>query len=275
MSRLRTMDEDELARVLDWAADEGWNPGLDDAAAFFAADPQGFFMAEDGGSPVAAISVVNHSDDFAFLGLYLCRPSHRGRGIGYALWQHAIDHAGSRTIGLDGVPDQQDNYARSGFVRAGETTRYSGMIAGADAGGIAPAQPADIAALVALEADASGARKPAYLSAWFTQTPHRVTLLSRRDGVPSGCVTVRKCRDGAKIGPLIATDGDQARALIARAALEFDGPVILDVPASAEPLHGLCRAQGMAPGFETARMYRGAFTPSAAPWFAVTSLELG
>ena len=38
---VRLMTLADLAMVLDWAAAEGWNPGLDDAAAFLAADPEG------------------------------------------------------------------------------------------------------------------------------------------------------------------------------------------------------------------------------------------
>ncbi|MCB1350353.1 MAG: GNAT family N-acetyltransferase, partial [Maritimibacter sp.] len=87
---MRVARADEIGTVLDWAAAEGWNPGLDDAAAFFAADPEGFFVTERDGAPVAAISVVNHAPDMAFLGLYLCRPEWRGQGIGFALWQHAL-----------------------------------------------------------------------------------------------------------------------------------------------------------------------------------------
>lgn len=98
MTTIRLMRPDDLSRVLDWAADEGWNPGLDDAAAFLASDPEGFFVTEADGAPVAAISVVNHSPDFAFLGLYLCQPAWRGRGIGLRLWTHALTHAG----GADG-----------------------------------------------------------------------------------------------------------------------------------------------------------------------------
>ena len=58
---IRPMTVTELELVLDWAADEGWNPGLDDAAAFYAADPAGFLIKEVDGQPVAAISVVNAS----------------------------------------------------------------------------------------------------------------------------------------------------------------------------------------------------------------------
>ncbi len=37
--RIRTMALDDLALAVDWAAAEGWNPGVDDARAFMAADP--------------------------------------------------------------------------------------------------------------------------------------------------------------------------------------------------------------------------------------------
>ena len=115
------MSIEELEEVLGWAADEGWNPGLDDAKAFYAADPAGFLVKEVQKEIVAAISVVNHDPHFAFLGLYLCKPQYRGQGHGIDVWHAGIAHAGSRSIGLDGVPDQQENYARSGFVKCGST----------------------------------------------------------------------------------------------------------------------------------------------------------
>lgn len=108
---LRTASIAEVKMMLDWAAGEGWNPGLDDASVFHATDPEGFFIAERDGTPVASISVVNHTDDFAFLGFYICRPECRGQGIGLGLWHHALAHAGPRTVGLDGVAAQEANYA--------------------------------------------------------------------------------------------------------------------------------------------------------------------
>src|SRR3712207_9059113 len=45
----RPMRRPELDLALDWAAAEGWNPGLRDADAFWAADPEGFLLAGGGG----------------------------------------------------------------------------------------------------------------------------------------------------------------------------------------------------------------------------------
>jgi hypothetical protein len=43
---VRNMAEADLALALEWAAAEGWNPGLHDARCFYAADPQGFLIGE-------------------------------------------------------------------------------------------------------------------------------------------------------------------------------------------------------------------------------------
>ena len=100
------MSQSDLELVLSWAAEEGWNPGVADASAFYAADPEGFFVTRVEGQPVAAISVVNHDSKNAFLGLYICRPDWRAKGLGFATWRSGLEHAGIRSVGLDGAPNR-------------------------------------------------------------------------------------------------------------------------------------------------------------------------
>ncbi len=270
MIEFRTATLPELETILDWAAHEGWNPGLDDAAAFHAADPSGFFVACEGDTPVAAISVVNHSDSFAFLGLYIALSSHRGKGIGFGLWQHALAHAGGRTIGLDGVPEQQANYAASGFEWAGTTVRFSGRVTAEAEPEIRLATEADLTDLVTREAAASGTRKETYLHAWFRNTANRMTLIH-----PDGFATVRACREGAKIGPLVASDTEAARQLLRHAASLCGEAIMIDVPESAVGLTRLCEDMALEPVFRTARMYLGKQPKAAPDIFAVATLELG
>src|SRR5262249_7762476 len=64
--RIRTMRPEEVSIAVEWAAAEGWNPGLVDAACFAAADPDGFLIRELDGAPAATVSCVNYRADLAF-----------------------------------------------------------------------------------------------------------------------------------------------------------------------------------------------------------------
>ena len=101
--RVRTMSPKEVALAVDWAAAEGWNPGLSDAACFATAAPDGFLLGELAGAPAAILSVANYDERFSFLGFYIVRQDLRGRGLGLRIWQVGMARAGSRAIGLDGV----------------------------------------------------------------------------------------------------------------------------------------------------------------------------
>jgi hypothetical protein len=70
---IRVMDRTDLDQAIDWAAAEGWNPGLKDAECFQAADPAGFLRGCLDGQPIGSISVVRYSSTFGFLGFYIVR----------------------------------------------------------------------------------------------------------------------------------------------------------------------------------------------------------
>ena len=80
---VRRMAESELGLALDWAAAEGWNPGLCDAECFYAADPEGFFLGEFAGSePIGCVSAVAYDEHYGFLGFYIVKPRCRnGPGV--------------------------------------------------------------------------------------------------------------------------------------------------------------------------------------------------
>jgi len=96
---IRGMTRNEVDTAIEWAAAEGWNPGLHDATCFFAADPDGFLAGLLDDELVATISVVKYGTSFGFLGLYIVKPSYRGRGYGLGLWNAGIAHLEQRSIG--------------------------------------------------------------------------------------------------------------------------------------------------------------------------------
>jgi len=274
---VRAMTLSELETALGWAADEGWNPGLDDAKAFHAADPAGFLAKEVRGEPVATISVVKHDLNFAFLGLYLCKPQYRGQGHGMDVWRAGIAHAGARSIGLDGVPDQQKNYARSGFAKCGSTVRYEGKNYAKPAPNVRVASSCELPALLNRDMKTCGIHRKAFATAWLSQTPTRQTMVLTDGADIKGFATFRRCGTGTKVGPFCASSEADARALLA--SCPFSGshyPHYVDVQEHDSALAILLKQLGFKPVFETARMFRG-IPPDTdpAPYQAIATMELG
>jgi len=272
---IRRMALSDLEMVLGWAKDEGWNPGLSDAAAFFASDLDGFFLAEVDGNPAAAISVVNHDEEYAFLGLYICRAQFRGQGIGRALWVEALKHAENRSVILEGVLAQQENYARSGFRLLGQTVRYEGKIDDTQSEADV-ATLADQPVLANLDHKALGYRRPAFSNVWFKPTVDRQTMVLRKGSQPTAYATFRRCANGTKIGPLFASTEAEARRLLAAHPFDRTEALFIDVPTSCTLLTRLLKDAGFLPVFETAQMVLGDAARCDLPAYsAVATLELG
>ncbi|WP_055535586.1 GNAT family N-acetyltransferase [Streptomyces graminilatus] len=270
--------------VTGWAADEGWNPGLSDTTGFFAQDPEGFFIGRVDGQPVSAISVVNYGDAYAFLGFYLVRPDLRGHGYGITTWKTALAHAGTRTVGLDGVVAQQDNYRRSGFEPAHRNLRFTGTAPAAGLPArVRPVRREDLAAITAYDALCTPADRPRFLEYWLTAPGHRAFVCESATGAGpanpglTGYGVVRPGRDAHRIGPLFADTAADARALFAALTTDVAGTeVAIDVPEPNEAAVAMVEEAGFAPSFETARMYTGPVREFArGRVFGVTTLELG
>ncbi|MFJ8632110.1 GNAT family N-acetyltransferase [Streptomyces sp. NPDC093568] len=270
-------DIDDWPVVRGWAVDEGWNPGQADSAAFFAQDPEGFFIGRVDGEPVSAISVVNYGSDFAFLGWYLVRPDARGRGHGLATWKAALAHAGNRTVGLDGVVAQQDNYRRSGFELAHRTFRYTGTAPAVEApGDVRAVRPRDAEDIAAYDAACTSADRPRFLARWLDGPGHHAVVRRTGDRV-TGYGVIRPGHDCPRIGPLFADTAEDARAVLAGLTAGVAGrEVAVDVPENNPAAVALAEESGFTPSFETARMYTGPVRPYARERvFGVTTLELG
>jgi GNAT superfamily N-acetyltransferase/uncharacterized protein (DUF433 family) len=275
---IRVMDRGEMTIAGDWAAAEGWNPGLDDAACFATVDPNGFYMGELDGVPASTISVVNYDDIFAFLGFYIVRPELRGRGYGLRTWRAAIAHAGSRIVGLDGVVTQQENYRKSGFALAHRNIRFGGtpVVPPALPRGLVSLADIPFAAIEADDATVFPAPRPSFLRAWIDPRRHLGRALVRNGRLAAWGV-IRPCRKGHKIGPLVADDRQGAEAVFAALIASVGGgEVFLDVAEPNRDAVALAQAFGLEPIFETVRMYTGAIRPVAlSRIFGITTFELG
>ncbi len=278
---IRPMTQPEVHRLaVEWAAAEGWNPGLHDADAFFATDPAGFLVGELGDEPIGCISAVSYGGAFGFIGFYIVQPAFRGQGYGILLWQKALEKLAGQPVGLDGVFAQQANYARAGFVFAYSNLRFE--FSGEKptvlpAENVVPLASVPLPDLLAYDLGCFPTERPAFLQAWL-RLPESHGWAVVENGRLRGYGVIRRCRVGYKIGPLFADDLAVARTLWRRlvAGTAPGERVYLDVPEINAPGLRLTEELGMKKVFGTARMYLGpapAFDVDRV--FGVTSFELG
>jgi hypothetical protein len=276
---IRTLRREEMPMLLDWAAAEGWNPGLHDGTCFHAADADGFLLGQLDGQPVATISVVKYGSEFAFLGFYIVNPELRGRGFGLRIWQEGMAQLAGRVVGLDGVVAQQANYRKSGFVLAWQNIRHEGAGGGSAAPDmrVVPLSTVQVESVLGYDKEFFPAGRSAFLRCWITQ-PGSTALAFVDDGQVRGYGMIRPCRTGYKIGPLFADNAAIAQSLFTalKANTAQTDNVYLDTPQANEEAIALALRHGMKPMFETARMYAGpAPTLPLHRLFGVTSFELG
>ncbi|CAM2162972.1 N-acetyltransferase domain-containing protein [Paraburkholderia sacchari] len=273
---VRTMSAGEVAMSVEWAAAEGWNPGLHDAHSFRAADPDGFFVGVWRGEPVACLAAVAYDERFGFIGLYIVKPGFRGKGFGMRIWQHGMRYLGERNVGLDGVVAQQANYRKSGFRLAHRNIRYQGRVSGIGCAQVTAAADVPFEQLLACDRQCFPAARERFISAWIAQ-PDAVALATVDAGRVAGYGVVRRCKAGCKIGPLFADNADVATGLFRTLAASMPGEVIvLDVPETNPAAVALAQGHNMTSVFETARMYtKDAPAIAIDRVFGVTSFELG
>ncbi len=220
---------------MQWAADEGWNPGSCDAGLFWNTDPEGFLGVESDGRLVGAGAIIDYGRAFGFMGLFIVTPELRGRGVGRRLWYHRRDTLLARlqpgaAIALDGVKDMEGFYAGGGFRATHDEVRMSTRAPRAVGGGAEPVTEVD-ESIAALDVACFGAARPAFLGPWLT-APGHISRAVRHDGRIVGFGTLRPCQSGFKVGPLFAESADVADTIFRSlcADLPESAEVFVDVP---------------------------------------------
>lgn len=276
---IRTMNRQEVDIAIEWAALEGWNPGLFDADCFYAADPNGFLIGHLDDEPIATISVIKYGDSFGFLGFYIVKPKYRGKGYGIQIWNAGLKYLEGRNVGLDGVVAQQENYKKSGFKLAYRNIRYEGH-----GGGNFP-EYSEIVKLFTLPFEIIDkydqpffpANRTQFIKSWINQDGCKA-LGIMPNGNLAGYGVIRKCRSGFKIGPLFADTPELAEALFLslKSGIEPTETFYLDTPEVNRAAVALAQRHNMKAVFETARMYTGENPDTPLNrLFGVTSFELG
>ncbi|HNX26178.1 MAG TPA: GNAT family N-acetyltransferase [Phycisphaerae bacterium] len=278
IKRMSLLDVEE---AIEWAAAEGWNPGLGDAPVFYSADSRGFFMAFDGSQPVGVISAVAYDDKFGFIGFFIVRPDLRGHLIGAKLGQTALEYLGDRNIGVDGVEDKMEKYTHFGFMLAYHNYRYGGRtrsVRKLPDGVTQFDEPSDFVDILAYDRLCFPAQREKFMRGWLGMAGSYSVVASDKNGRLQGFATARKCRVGYKIAPLFADDVRIAEKILAglQCLMPAESAMFLDIPGPNKQAIELARSLDMECVFGTARMYSKCQPDiDVNRIFGVTSFELG
>jgi ribosomal protein S18 acetylase RimI-like enzyme len=105
----------------------GWNQLREDWFRFRLLSKNGCFICELDQRAVGTVTTIEYQRRIGWIGMLIVHPECRGKGIGKALLETAVDSLktrGVRSIKLDATPQGERLYARIGFQREYQITRW-------------------------------------------------------------------------------------------------------------------------------------------------------
>eukprot|EP01040_Poterioochromonas_malhamensis_P010297 gene10299-11199_t len=210
-----------------WSAEQGWNPGRNDWRSFSAIDPSGFFVGVKDGKIVACVSALRIAPNHGYIGYYICKKEHRGKGYGLPLFQAGLKKLwdeGVSCIGLDGVLVQVPNYEKSGFVSYFKSIRHlfvkneSHPLTAEEQSHIVNAKDKEhgeerLRDILALQQSIQTITYESYYRALFQDEEVKALSYYSSDNEIVGFGVIRPAMEGYRVGPLYANDAEVARVL--------------------------------------------------------------
>lgn len=176
-----------------------------------------------------------YGERYGSVGMIIVAAQDQRKGIGGLLMDALLADAAGRTLILNSTVEGKALYTRLGFVPFGRVHQHQAILDRAPAAeaaeGLRSSVPEDRVAIQALDEAAAGMDRRALCDALFVICDVNVI---ERGGLVSGYGCVREWGRGVVIGPIIAADAADARALIASLAARHVGRFVrIDVPEAA------------------------------------------
>ena len=223
----------------------GWNQLGRDWRVFLDHHSQGCFAAEAEHRAIGSVTTIRYGD-LAWISMLLVDPDWRGRGVGRALLERALDVlSDAACVKLDATPEGRRLYVQYGF--------------------------ADEFRMHRLEGPSSESLDPEIRA--ISEPPHPALDASMCWQLPNGdWIGGRPGYLAPQLGPVVASSASSATRLVNHArAVHGNERFFLDAP---EP-HDWAAALGFPPRRELVRMWRGEFQPTPPGTYAIIGPEFG
>ena len=207
------------------AAALGWRPGTLDYVSYFAADKTGFFVGELNGKPISCISVIKHTNNFAFVGTYLVDKEYHGKGYGLKTWNAAMASINeSYNLSGDTTTEMLPVYSKFVPIRALWCQQCFDFVLPAHfsaethntVNSIEPPTKSLFPAILEYDTEVHVYPRPSFLEKWVFAPNCYCSVAIDTNGCVVGYGVVRKTQgnvSGWRIAPLFADSADIARIL--------------------------------------------------------------
>lgn len=260
MLQIRRMTHADVPLGMRLVEEAGWNQTANDWGRFLAMEPEGCFVAEWDGRPVATATACRLGS-VAWIAAVLVEAALRGRGIGTRMVQHALaylDDRGIQTVRLDATALGRPIYERLGFSTQSRVARFVGV---ARPGGfydyVRTVSAEHFAAILDLDRLATGTDRRRLIEGLCHQEPGRLRAYYAPDGV-LGYLMWRRGRLAIQLGPAVAASPEVGIALLETAMTDCQGELVyVDILAENAPAIAWAESRGLAIQREFDRMCRG------------------
>ncbi|MGB2716257.1 MAG: GNAT family N-acetyltransferase [Vicinamibacterales bacterium] len=257
---IRELTSADVDSAFTLSSTAGWNQRPEDWRMLLRLAPHGSFAVIADGRIVGTAIGINYGT-FGWIAMMLVDPTYRGRGLGGQLLEAAMQAVPSHhPIRLDATPLGRPLYERYGFV---EETTLTRLVANSPdrfptpVGTVDRATKDDLPGVGADDVATFGADRQAVFEWSLSDAPY--ARIARRGNALAGYCFGRRGRLFDQVGPVIAREEDQARALVCSAIADVPGrPVVVDAYDAHQSFGDWLRSIGFRPERPLFRMSRGA-----------------
>jgi GNAT superfamily N-acetyltransferase len=222
-----------LAGALKLSQEMGWPYRIEDWDVALQLG-QGFVLQDGAGEVIGTAAWWPYGETHASAGMIIVAKAAQGRGHGARLMDALLAAARPRTVILNSTVEGLALYERRGFVPIGVIHQHQGIPAerheAPPPGLVRAMEASDFEAVARLDQQATGWARPAMLQRLAELGDGDVLL---RDGVPCGYAICRRFGRGHVIGPVVAENSADARALIGAALARLGSAFArIDTPAA-------------------------------------------
>jgi GNAT superfamily N-acetyltransferase len=237
---LRPMEQGDVTSAMKLSNAEGWNQTENDWRLFLEDPGNVAVVAECDKKVVGTTTTINYSNQVVWVGMVLVDKEYRGWGISKELLNNIFKNIEpGKSIKLDATPAGQPVYKKLGFEDEYQVARMINLsvsnLSQQVSNDIIP-ETGDISNIIKLDEISFGTNREQLMKYLVREYPRKAWLL-KRDDHTDGFILGREGSKYHHIGPLMATNPEDAKILISKSLNDLiNKPVVVDVPSDKKEL---------------------------------------